>query len=71
MSDAKYDSAFPHQKVDNPQGGFVRPSAGMLLRDYFAAHALPMLSQMDWTPEQVAIFAYGVADALLAERERL
>lgn len=42
--------------------------AGMTLRDYFAAQALPMLNLMDWSPDQVAVYVYGVADAMLKAR---
>lgn len=41
----------------------------MTLRDYFAAAALSTMAAQDWEPEEMAVFAYGVADAMLKERE--
>lgn len=41
---------------------------GMYLRDYFAAKALPMMS--DFSPELGAIEAYKWADAMLKAREQ-
>lgn len=54
-----------------PQSGFDRwaPEGGMSLRDYFAAKAMPMINQsLSW--EDVAKFAYQMADAMLAERDK-
>lgn len=48
-------------------------SGGMTIRDYFAAHALTILSSTDtliaFTDEKsIAKYCYGIADAMLAER---
>lgn len=49
-------------------------SGGMTLRDYFAAKVLQGLVagdiNPDAKPEDFAAVAYGLADAMLAERER-
>lgn len=55
------------------------PSAGMSLRDYFAAKAMPALLQLCLNDargegvsylDHVAAVTYGAADAMLAEREK-
>jgi hypothetical protein len=65
-------------KVDNGWPAFPVPagsSAGMSLRDYFAAAALQgMLAQpvplpKDMTKERLAVACYICADAMLAARE--
>jgi hypothetical protein len=56
--------AFPSPTANTLQNGQLS------VRDYFAAQALPMLGSMDWLPEHVAMFAYAMADAMLAEREK-
>lgn len=71
-------SAFPHEQ------GLLNP--GLTMRDYFAAKALPLAFERwrynltkdlgdewhwkdsDW--EDVAYLAYGLADAMLKEREK-
>jgi len=58
--------------------GLPQQSAGMTLRDYFAAKAMQaFLDSARATREPfgkvsaaVAIISYGVADAMLAEREK-
>ena len=64
--------AFPFQHK-NPTSGLTTESAGMELRDYFAAKAMQALI---WNPdvdlenrEDVAEVAYGYADAMLKARE--
>ncbi|WP_234116713.1 hypothetical protein [Citrobacter freundii] len=53
--------------------GFEVSSGGMTLRDYFAAKAMQaMLSNQEWnnwSSEQHAEHAYGVADEMLRARE--
>lgn len=46
--------------------------AGMTLRDYFAAKALPVIQQRLWaaSAKDVAQEAYKVADAMLAMRSK-
>ena len=43
---------------------------GMTLRDYFAAKAMPSIEPRDISNEDVAMFAYELADAMLAERSK-
>ncbi len=52
----------------------LRRSAGMTLRDYFAAHALARYSpeyvgKMQDAYGQIAQNCYAIADAMLAERD--
>lgn len=57
--------------------GASQQFAGMTLRDYFAAKALPGLMGRSWAPltgedlvNQWAVSAYALADAMLAERAK-
>lgn len=45
---------------------------GMMLRDYFAAHALALMASQNDYPDaaRVAQEAYAVADAMMAERDK-
>jgi hypothetical protein len=44
--------------------------AGMTLRDYFAAAALPQVDQRSHgTPDDIALECYQLADAMLKARE--
>jgi hypothetical protein len=65
---------------DTPKGGYAFPhiiehlhepvTAGMELRDYFAAKALAnKYTQNETMPDKVAEWAYAVADAMLKARE--
>ena len=45
------------------------PQAGMTLRDYFAAKALPVFAR-ELSYEFIAEQAYAMADAMLAERAK-
>lgn len=58
--------AFPQP----PTGGFG-PQEGLTMRDYFAAHALANESYVDsdTDADQLAIYAYDVADAMLLVRQ--
>lgn len=59
--------AFP---MGNPTHG---GNDGMTMRDYFAGQALAESTRDIWDShkyEDVAKRAYGIADAMLAERER-
>ncbi len=53
-----------------PVGGFG-PEAGLTMRDYFAAHALANTCYVDsdTDADQLAIYAYDVADAMLRARQ--
>ena len=76
MSAKPYNEpAFPVTAEQSPSGAF--PTAGMTLRDYFAAHALKGLlahPECDYTPvtsrliEQAPADAYALADAMLEQR---
>lgn len=49
----------------------INNEAGMSLRDYFAAKALPqVLATYGFDTTNAASTAYGIADAMLAKRER-
>lgn len=64
--------AFPWEDMSD-SSGVPMPNPGMSLRDYFAAHAM---SGFLANPEEerhhgmVAIAAYAVADAMIAERSK-
>jgi hypothetical protein len=49
-------------------------TTGMSLRDYFAAAALAGIAEggieQDYEPSHIAVIAYRLADAMLAEREK-
>mgnify|MGYP003394702315 FL=1 len=67
--------AFPTDTEHQPQG-HVMHLTGMSLRDYFAAAALVHPSVVDRVnpthtmPAAVAAWAYEIADAMLAERDK-
>lgn len=50
----------------------LRGDEGMTMRDYFAANAMTGLlaTNRDWTTREIAIYAYGQADAMLKAREK-
>ncbi len=74
MSDKINDggAAFPLAPVVDPQTGvFCGPrSEGMTLRDWFAGMALAEHPCNGYDYEGVAKWAYKVADAMIAEREK-
>ena len=54
-----------------PINAFGLTFLGMSLRDYFAAKAMQSVANDSWTSEQaLATWAYCVADAMLAERNK-
>ena len=64
--------AFPVAYWDRDKMRFLND--GMTLRDYFAASALHSFNVLDIDdeqdlPEQMAVFAYRLADAMLKARE--
>lgn len=72
-------TAFPVPGYDGPAAGggsFTQtPQPGMTLRDWFAGQVLPAVYHPGgrYGPEgfaQVAEYAYAMADAMLAERDR-
>jgi hypothetical protein len=78
------NSAFPHDSYyDKRIGGNGEPSEGMTLRDYIAIEAMagllsspkPLADQdgivsQHINAEIVSMAAYGIADAMLAERSK-
>jgi hypothetical protein len=61
--------AFPNEYFDRNFDG-VRSRPGMTLRDYFAAQALAgMLARYDAGKEDMAVYAYEHADAMLKARD--
>ena len=42
--------------------------SGMSLRDYFAAKAMAAVAIENYTESEIAVWAYKMADAMLAER---
>lgn len=73
--------AFPqmeeYEKFDDASGNYVKdiaPNGGMTLRDYFAAKAMVGIlfeeSKTDSKNAKIAQWAYAMADAMLAERQR-
>lgn len=64
-------AAFP--VLDNPGIGLRLREPGMTLRDYFAAKAMPVLIANMTNPnaDDVAMWAYRHADAMLAERAKV
>jgi len=65
--------AFPVQSYVNADGEtFESEPQGMTLRDYFAAKAMQAYcsssKSSDWTPYEIALDAYAVADAMLQVR---
>lgn len=66
--------AFPRPASPSPSTSMDRAQSGMTLRDYFAAAVLPgLLGPGILTKEilaDLAVTAYAVADALIAERSK-
>lgn len=67
-------NAFPYvMPGDEKKGWDADVHEGMSLRDYFAAKAMQGTCVSDGddyvSPEQIAKWAYAVADAMLKERE--
>ena len=63
------EMAFPINTTGN-----MEPSAGMTLRDYFAAHALQGAMQKhptDRGSKTIAGYAYWIADAMMEARAAL
>ena len=69
--------AFPQPLAFNGNGEAVcagmyfAEGCGMTLRDYFAARAMQAMTTLSAVPsnEQIAIYAYAMADAMIKERE--
>jgi hypothetical protein len=70
--------AFPHGEVVNFIEGEIapkitKPSAGMDLRDYFAAKAMQAIldkqDELDWNFLDMSKVAYSIADSMTKARE--
>jgi hypothetical protein len=61
--------AFPHI-VDGDRGRPWHQPGAMSLRDYFAGQALAACADNEDEPKAIAWFAYQIADAMLAERDK-
>ncbi len=68
MTDKTGGSAFPSQGRITSTG--VIEQNGMTLRDYFAAKAMQAFLADDGHIERVAEYAYSMADAMIAERDK-
>lgn len=70
MSKETGGAAFPLPNEGETGAGYE----GMTLRDYFAAKSMQATQSNPewnhWSTEQHAEYAYGVADAMLAERSK-
>jgi hypothetical protein len=64
------DNGGPAFPLDLTVEGDHRWGYGMMLRDYFAAKALPsFLTRYNFDEEEAARRAYAYADAMIAERK--
>lgn len=77
MSEQDGGPAYPFALHTPGQGGFVTGEeldlGGLSVRDYFAAQALNAVLRTapeDASPAACAMWAYSVADAMLAERAK-
>ena len=61
----KHLFAFPANHFD-----LADSEHGMTLRDYFAAKAMQVLCDDNFTEEQIAEASYNMADAMLKERTK-
>ncbi len=61
---------FQSRYVINPIDDRMIMGGGMMLRDYFAAAALPLVAGRNNTSASVAKSVYAIADAMLAERDK-
>ena len=61
--------AFPtFRQIDSIYGKYQEGEAGMTLRDYFAAKAMQTMLHGTTSRENVARYAYSMADEMLAVR---
>lgn len=64
-------SVFPTPELLKIDGSNADEVRGITLRDYFAAKAMQSLNANEYQFfKDLAIYAYQLADAMLAERER-
>jgi len=64
-------NAFPTlRQIESPYGAFVTSENGMTLRDYFAARAMEAMLHGTTGRENIAKYAYAMADSMMEEREK-
>ena len=63
--------AFPRNILDHGHGVTTVHESGMTLRDYFAAKAMQgmLAASENYSTNELALYAYDVADAMLKQRE--
>ena len=63
--------AFPtFRQIDSQYGKYQEGEAGMGLRDYFAAKAMEAMLHGTTGRENIAKYAYAMADSMMEEREK-
>jgi len=63
--------AFPtFRQIDSQYGKYQEGETGMTLRDYFAARAMEAMLHGTTGFENIAKYAYAMADAMLKAREK-
>jgi hypothetical protein len=75
---AAFPSLETFQKFDEEKGRYVDSTSGMTLRDYFAAAAMQGIIaaptdtglNKDSHPEEIAVVAFHIADAMLEARKQ-
>lgn len=71
---SKINDGGPAFPLENPRhlenGELFKQFPGMTLRDWFAGQALHIPELRGETPHRVADWAYSLADAMFAEREK-
>lgn len=68
--EAKGDRTVPPEHDYLQVGIYASNFPGMMLRDYFAARALPLCYDSYETTAEIAKAAYYMADAMIAERAK-
>jgi len=64
-------NAFPTlRQIEHPHGSFVTNESGMTLRDYFAAKAMEAMLHGITGRENIAKYAYAMADSMMEAREQ-
>lgn len=55
---------------NTPTNPYALAQGGMTLRDWFAGQAISQSFNTEWADKDVAKYAYAIADAMLAERNK-
>lgn len=66
----KKDTSIPAFPQNDAVVNRINNEAGMTLRDYFAGQALAEIATDSLPPQEVAEWAYDLADAMIAQREK-